>query len=143
MTMSRVAGAVLVLAQVCRATCVRAMARPMENAQALVILGRTHLRSQFHIDASVYPPTYAHVHAYVYAYVCRLTPRGHRCFAIPLRPCSAARSCLTKVGGRPQLFRSTPRARSLCRAHRAVGAGTPAREAEGHFDCSRRRREVL
>jgi hypothetical protein len=42
--MSRVVGAVLVLAQVCRATSVRAMARPMEIAQALVILGRTHLR---------------------------------------------------------------------------------------------------
>ena len=137
MKMSRVVGAVLVLAQVCRATCVRAIARAMETAQALVIFGRTHLRSPFHIY--VHPPTYARACTYVY----RRTPRMRRCFLIPRCMCSAARSCLTKAGGRPQRFRSTPRARSLCRAHRAVGAGTPAREAEGRFDCSRRRREVF
>ncbi len=64
MKMSRVVGAVLVLAQVCRATCVRAIARAMETAQALVIFGRTHLRSPFHIYVCIHLHMHVHVHMF-------------------------------------------------------------------------------
>jgi hypothetical protein len=84
--MARVVGAVLVLAQVCRTTCMHILARAMEIAQGLVILGRTRSRSPFHTYTCAC--TFACVTC-MYAYLCSRTPRIHMCSEI-LRSALAA-----------------------------------------------------